>query len=184
MLGQSAISTVTCADSASVCVFQTAVGWVGIAGRGHVLSSLVFGYDTEGEALARFRPVLMAGGEIADWNPALRLRLQRYLGGDGPGDFQDVDTVVTESTPFAARVIAAVRSIPAGEVKSYAEVAAAAGSPKASRAVGNLMARNKIPLVIPCHRVVASGGRLGGFSAPRGLDMKSRLLELESAALT
>ena len=181
MLGQSAISSATCVDSASVCVFKTPVGWVGIAGTGDVLSSLVFGYDTEGEALARFRSMLMTGGEIADWNPALRIRLQKFLGGDGPGDFRDIDTVVTESTPFAARVIAAVRDIPAGKVKSYAEVAAAAGSPKASRAVGNLMARNKIPLVIPCHRVVASGGRLGGFSSPRGLDMKTRLLELEAA---
>jgi len=179
MLGQSAISAVTCADSTSVFVFPSAVGWVGIAGHGHVLRSVSIGYATQAECLGRFQEELAAGGDIADWNPALRTRIQNFLNGAGVDDFQDVDTVVTESTPFAARVIAAVRAIPAGQVKSYAEVASAAGSPKASRAVGNIMARNTIPLIIPCHRVVASGGRLGGYSSPRGLSMKTRLLELE-----
>ncbi|OAI53551.1 hypothetical protein AYO47_04555 [Planctomyces sp. SCGC AG-212-M04] len=179
MLGQSAISAATCVESLSVSVFPTDAGWVGIAGHGHVLKSLSIGYASQAECLARFQDDLAAGGEIADWNPALRNRIQKFLNGKGVDDFQDIDTVVTESTPFAARVIAAVRAIPAGEVKSYADIAAASGSPKASRAVGNIMARNTIPLVIPCHRVVASGGRLGGYSSPRGLSMKTRLLELE-----
>ncbi len=182
MLGQSAISPVTCVNSAAVCVFPTDIGWVGIAGRGQVLQSLVFGYDAQAEVLSRFQVELEDGGNIVDWNPTLRVRLQRFLGGQGSADFRDVDTVATESTPFAARVIAAVRNIPAGQVKSYAEVAAMSGSPKASRAVGNIMARNTIPLVIPCHRVVASGGRLGGFSSPQGLEMKTRLLRLEGFA--
>ena len=179
MLGQSAISAATCVDSVSVSVFRTNVGWVGIAGNGHVLKSLSIGHDSQAECLARFQEDLAAGGEIAEWNPRLRKRIERFLNGKGVDDFQDVDTVMTESTPFAARVIAAVRAIPAGQVMSYSDVAAASGSPKASRAVGNIMARNTIPLIIPCHRVVASGGRLGGYSSPRGLSMKTRLLELE-----
>ena len=182
MLGQSAISAATCAESVSVSVFRTDAGWVGIAGYGPVLKSLSIGDHSQAECLGRFQDDLAAGGEIDDWNPALRIRIQRFLNGKGVDDFQDVDTVATESTPFAARVIAAVRAIPVGQVKSYAEVAAASGSPKASRAVGNIMARNTIPLIIPCHRVVASGGRLGGYSSPRGLSMKTRLLALEGVS--
>jgi len=179
MLGQSAISAVTCAESVSISLFPTELGWVGMAGQGKVLRSLAIGEHSYAECLGRFQADLAEGGEIADWNPRLKKRIQRFLNGAGVDNFRDVETVVTESTPFAARVIAAVRAIPAGRVQSYSEVAAVAGSPKASRAVGNIMARNTIPLIIPCHRVVASGGRLGGYSSPRGLSMKTRLLALE-----
>ena len=180
MKGQSAISLRTCDESLSLSVFRTAIGWVGLAGHGEVLRSLVFGYDSQAEVLSRFSSELAANGTIRDWNPLLRKRLQSFLQGDGDASFKDVATVVTESTPFASKVIDAVKRIPPGRVKSYAEVAAAAGSPKASRAVGNIMARNTIPIIIPCHRVVASGGRLGGYSSPKGLSMKTRLLNLEA----
>ena len=180
-MGQSAFSPRTCDELLSISVFPTAIGWIGMAGEGDTLHSLVFGYDSQAEVLGRFRTEFEGDAEIRDWNPELRQRLQAFLKGDGNAGFKDVKTVETETTPFAARVIAAVRRIPAGKVKSYAEIAAAAGSPKASRAVGNIMARNTIPIIIPCHRVVASGGRLGGYSSPKGLDMKTRLLELEAA---
>jgi methylated-DNA-[protein]-cysteine S-methyltransferase len=62
---------------------------------------------------------------------------------------------------------------------TYGELAAKAGSPRAARAVGSCMARNRIPLVIPCHRVVPSGGRLGSFSAPGGSETKRRLIDME-----
>lgn len=179
-MGQSAFSPRTCDESLAVSVFSTAIGWVGLAGHGKVLCSLVFGYDSQAEVLSRFSSELAANAALADWNPALRKRLQSFLKGAGAGSFEDVATVVTESTPFASKVIDAVKRIPPGRVKSYAEVAAAAGSPKASRAVGNIMARNTIPIIIPCHRVVASGGRLGGYSSPKGLDLKTRLLNLEA----
>ncbi|WP_197453383.1 methylated-DNA--[protein]-cysteine S-methyltransferase [Caulifigura coniformis] len=157
------------------------MGWVGMAGEGLLLHSLVLGHSSQAECLARFQDLLASGAVIDDWNPELRTRVQRFLAGDVCDDFRDVETAVTESTPFASRVIAAVRRIPAGKVLSYTEVAAQSGSPRASRAVGNIMARNRIPLVIPCHRVVASGGRLGGYSSPQGLSMKTRLLQLEGA---
>ena len=80
-------------------------------------------------------------------------------------------------TPFTKRVYKAVLSIPLGEVRSYAWVARKAGKPKAARAVGQVLKRNPWPLIIPCHRVVASEGRLGGYS--RGLKKKMALLDLE-----
>jgi len=83
-----------------------------------------------------------------------------------------------EGTPFLRRVYEIVRHIPAGKTLSYGEVAAAAGSPGAARAVGAAMAKNRICLFIPCHRVVASSG-LGGWSGAGGLAQKQALLDLE-----
>jgi methylated-DNA-[protein]-cysteine S-methyltransferase len=82
-------------------------------------------------------------------------------------------------TPFRRRVWEALRRIPYGETRTYGEIAAAVGKPGAARAVGTANHHNPIPVVIPCHRVVGSGGRLCGFGG--GLDLKRRLLELEAA---
>ncbi|MFZ1684500.1 MAG: methylated-DNA--[protein]-cysteine S-methyltransferase [Candidatus Zixiibacteriota bacterium] len=79
-------------------------------------------------------------------------------------------------TPFQRQVLKEVAAIKYGSTRSYGEIARRIGSPGASRAVGTVNARNRIPLVIPCHRVVASGG-LGGYGG--GLDMKRKLLTLE-----
>lgn len=181
-MGQSASQAANHREFRAVWAFPTELGWFGIAGRGDVLDGLTFGHSSQTEVLARLKSILAEGATVRDWNPELRARIVRFAksGGD---DFTDVETIETEATPFASRVIAAVRRIPAGATRSYAEVASAAGSPKAARAVGNIMARNPIPIIIPCHRVTASGGRIGGYSAPRGLDMKRQLLALEASAV-
>jgi methylated-DNA-[protein]-cysteine S-methyltransferase len=70
-------------------------------------------------------------------------------------------------------------SIPFGEVRTYRWLAQKIGNPRALRAVGSANARNRWPVVIPCHRIVGSDGHLTGFSAPGGLDLKARLLKLE-----
>ncbi len=80
------------------------------------------------------------------------------------------------STPFRARVLATVRRIPPGRVATYGDVAAAAGSPRASRAVGNIM-RDCRSAAVPCHRVIAAGGQLGGYGG--NLQMKRELLRAE-----
>jgi methylated-DNA-[protein]-cysteine S-methyltransferase len=80
-------------------------------------------------------------------------------------------------TPFQKLVLELVRSIPCGEFRTYGQVSLQAGLLKGARAVGGVMRANRTPLVIPCHRVLAAGGKLGGFSG--GLDMKRYLLELE-----
>ena len=84
-----------------------------------------------------------------------------------------------KAPPFHAKVLGAVAKIPYGETRTYGEIARAVKNPGASRAVGTANACNKIPIIIPCHRVVASHG-LGGYGG--GLDMKKYLLRLESAA--
>jgi len=83
--------------------------------------------------------------------------------------------------PFARRVLRATSQIPYGGVLSYADVAADAGSPRGFRAAGNALGANPIPIVVPCHRVLRSGGALGGYGG--GLERKRFLLELEGAPL-
>ncbi|MBX3441042.1 MAG: MGMT family protein [Planctomyces sp.] len=144
------------------------------------MECLTFGHGSRSEALSALRDRLAGDEPVKDWNPGLRKRLERYAAGRSD-DFADVRTRETEGTDFASRVIRSVRSIAPGATLSYADVAALAGSPKAARAVGNIMARNPIPIIIPCHRVTGARGSLGGYSAPQGLDMKQRLLRLEQA---
>ncbi len=81
-------------------------------------------------------------------------------------------------SPFHRQVLAAARRIPYGKTATYGELAARIGRPKAARAIGRAMARNPVPLLVPCHRVTAAGGALGGFGG--GLKMKRRLLALEA----
>lgn len=83
--------------------------------------------------------------------------------------------------PFEQEVLAALRRIPTGEVRTYGEIARAVGQPGSARAVGTACARNPVPLLIPCHRVVRSDGGLGGYSLTGGVGLKRRLLESEGA---
>lgn len=94
----------------------------------------------------------------------------------------DLDLDWSLITPFARRVLRMTAAIPYGGHLSYAEVAAEAGSPRGARAAGNALGSNPIPIVIPCHRVLHSGGGIGGYGG--GLDRKRYLLELEQGTLT
>lgn len=85
-------------------------------------------------------------------------------------------------TPFEHHVWEELARIPYGETRSYGEIAARIGNPKAARAVGQANNKNRIPILIPCHRVVQSGGKLGGYAS--GMEIKKRLLELENAHAT
>ena len=84
---------------------------------------------------------------------------------------------------FAGRVLRALAEVPHGQTTTYGELAVRIGSPKAARAVGNILARNPLPIIIPCHRVVTAGGGLGGFSGPGGTSLKRHLLLLENIEL-
>jgi methylated-DNA-[protein]-cysteine S-methyltransferase len=105
-------------------------------------------------------------------------RLERYAAGEKVS-FADVSLDLSHLTSFQQRVVRACRKIGRGKTKTYGDLAAAVGAPGAARAVGSVMAKNRLPIIVPCHRVVASGGSLGGFSAPTGLTLKQRMLALE-----
>ncbi len=104
---------------------------------------------------------------------------QAYLAGENV-DLQEYPVYIESVSPFERAVLKATRQIPKGRVLTYSALAAQIGRPRAARAVGNALAKNPIPLFIPCHRVVGKEG-IGGFSS--GLDVKAKLLQLEGISL-
>jgi len=107
-------------------------------------------------------------------------KLAAYLAGRATLEDVEIDTCLM--TAFQKKVLLELRDVPYGSVVTYGELAHRIGKPGAARAVGGALARNPIPLVLPCHRVIASDGSLGGFSSPEGVAAKARLLALEGAA--
>lgn len=105
----------------------------------------------------------------------VRRELDQYFAGERRGFDLRLDWRLT--TGFVNRVLRETARIPFGQTRSYAEMATAAGSPRAFRAAGSALGANPIPIVVPCHRVLRSGGALGGYGG--GLDVKRRLLTLE-----
>jgi methylated-DNA-[protein]-cysteine S-methyltransferase len=162
-------------------LFSARLGWFGIAWGDQGLAALTFGHQDRNQARSALGRLGTLGKPSACGNDALielAVRLRAYC--DGHWDsFLDVPLDLRDLTDFQRRVSLACRQIPWGETRTYGELASRIGSPRAARAVGSVMARNRLPIVIPCHRVLGSGGRLGGYSAPGGLDMKQRLLRLE-----
>lgn len=109
-------------------------------------------------------------------------KIRLHLG----GEVQDLRTVavdLSDATPFFRQIYEATREIPPGQTRTYGEIAKAVGQPAAAQEVGQAMAKNPVPIIVPCHRVSAAGGKLGGFSAPGGPATKARLLALEGASV-
>jgi methylated-DNA-[protein]-cysteine S-methyltransferase len=121
------------------------------------------------------------GDGTADGNGSpLLAEAARQLAAYFAGELRDFDLpLAPQGSPFEARVWAAMQTIPYGKTRSYGDLASMVGS--AARAVGRACGRNPIPIVIPCHRVLAKGGGLGGYSGDGGLATKQRLLALEGA---
>lgn len=149
-------------------------------GDGNRVFALTFGHSTPVQVRLQLesKAGLRNDSPDSDWSPDLRERLQAYALG-AVVDFSDVEVDIRGLTTFRKNVVRALREVGYGQTVSYSELAALAGSPKAARAVGTAMSSNRVPIIVPCHRVVAEGQKLGGFSAPSGLSMKQRLLELE-----
>ncbi|HVU86954.1 MAG TPA: methylated-DNA--[protein]-cysteine S-methyltransferase [Pirellulales bacterium] len=160
-------------------VFPSALGWIAILGRGDVVQRVTFGHDSPQQAMTALEEGALEPRNSRAWNPRLVARLQAFIE-HGKDDFRDVPVDLGSCTTFQRRVLEACRRIPYGRTMSYGELAAAAGYPRAARAVGSVMANNQFSLIVPCHRVLAAGGRLGGYSNRLGLAMKKRLLALEA----
>jgi len=155
----------------------TAFGWVAIAAstQGLVAVSLPQADETTSiqEILARC-PQAQPG--LSPLLLQLQNKLQRYFQGE-PVTFEE-PLDFRGTTAFQQRVWLATRAIPRGQTRTYGQLAAQVGSPKAARAVGQALARNPWPVIVPCHRVVGHDGQLTGFGG--GLEMKQRLLALET----
>jgi methylated-DNA-[protein]-cysteine S-methyltransferase len=107
-------------------------------------------------------------------------RVARLLAGEAV-DLSAIPLDLSAADEFEQRVYAVTRAIPRGEVRTYGDVAAAIGAPGAARAVGTALGRNPVPIIVPCHRVLAAQGKSGGFSAPGGTATKFRMLAIEGA---
>lgn len=152
------------------CVYQSPIGPLLIAGDGEALRYIFF--PRNGKPAKPERGwVESATGPVAQTVEQLR----EYFAGQR----REFDLpLAVEGTQFQQTVWRALQEIPYGETISYGELARRVGNPKASRAAGSANGKNRIPIVIPCHRVIAAGGKLGGFGG--GLPVKQALLKLEA----
>jgi methylated-DNA-[protein]-cysteine S-methyltransferase len=155
-------------------VFLTAAGWMGLRCSSEGLQRVLLPRRSASEVHALLGPGAL---EDPDACAGLRERLRSYFSGRR-ADFPDV-LDLSGATPFQRRVWEAARLIPHGETRSYRWLASQIGRPQAARAVGQALGKNPLPVIVPCHRVTASGG-LGGFSG--GIAMKKRLLKLEAGS--
>lgn len=162
-------------------LFVSELGRIAIVGSDGRLARLLFGFESERDAWEAVERSGVTCQRTRRWSPTLRRRLVDFARGV-PQDFTDVELDLEPYAGFARDVLLACSRIPWGATRTYGELAALCGAPGAARAVGNVMASNRFPLVVPCHRVVAANGRLGGFSAPQGVAMKRRLLGLETSS--
>ena len=174
------------------CLFETALGTCGIAWReaeGEGGPPAVTRLQLpDGSAAATEARIACGRGARGPAAPppqivALIDKVRQHLSGQ-PQDFRQVLLDLGGLDSFACQVYAAAREIPAGQTRTYGELARAIGQPGAAQAVGRALGGNPVPIIIPCHRIVAAGGKPGGFSAYGGLTTKARLLEIEGAALT
>lgn len=163
------------------CIFPSPHGWVGLVGSDQGLARLTL-KPTPEETLESLDADHWpdADPEEAIFAQA-RQCLERYFAGEVAA-LAELELDLTDAPPFYAAAWDACRAIPAGETRSYAWLAAAAGRPGAARAAGQAMAKNRLALVIPCHRVIGSSGDLHGYGAG-GLAVKAQLLAMERAAV-
>lgn len=167
------------AERVRLVMFPSELGWMAALETEEGLAQLVFGGENPASACGRLDISLAAQAVVAPRMPPWVQRLQAYAAGRKV-DLRAIPLALPASlTPFQQRVLQLCREVSYGEVATYGQLAARAGSPRAARAVGNVMAANRVPIVVPCHRVVPAGGQLGRYSAPGGGRTKLRLLEME-----
>jgi len=166
-------------------LFDTAIGDCAVAWNVRGLAGVWLPETSGAEELRR--TVLRRHPQAREESPPATVadivrRIGALLAGSGV-DFADA-VLDLEGVPEShRRVYAAVRTLPPGVTRTYGEIARLIAQPGAAQVVGQAMAANPWPLVVPCHRVVAAGGANGGFSAPGGVDTKLRLLAIEGATL-
>lgn len=166
-----------------IALFDTPLGRCGIAWGERGL--LAVQLPERDDAATRARLVRRAPGARGDALPPPSVAdAMRAIAALLRGERSDLSGIVLDLAqvePFARAVYDAARAIPPGETRSYGALAAALGEPDAAREVGRALARNPFAIVVPCHRVVAAGGRPGGFSVRGGVALKLRLLAIEGA---
>jgi methylated-DNA-[protein]-cysteine S-methyltransferase len=157
-------------------VFETTAGWIGLRGSEKGLSRATLPRPSaEGAVIALGREVLNLAFSMEFFKPVIDQYIA-YFQGQKVRFIERLD--LSSHTPFQRAVWKATQDIPYGKTQSYGEIARIIDKPAASRAVGQALGRNPLLIIIPCHRVLASDGSLGGFGG--GLELKRHLLDLEA----
>jgi len=159
-------------------IIDTELGKIGLVGSAAGLRRIILPQSSPGVV----QGLIVQGfpGAVADPNPFgdLPWRLGRYLKGEQVSFNDKLD--LNGTSTFKRAVWVATRAIPYGQSRSYGWIARQIGNPGALRAVGQALAKNPLPIVVPCHRVIGKDGSLTGFEG--GLEMKRRLLEIEASS--
>lgn len=162
-------------------IFNTAAGHCVIAWSQDAVCrfQLPVGTPAEAERFLLRRVQSAPGAEPSAFIRPVMDKVKAYFAGDHV-EFADTVLDIESKNDFFSKVYSKVQQLPWGQVTTYGALAKELGAgPEAARDVGQAMAGNPVPLLIPCHRVLAAGGKLGGFSAPGGVNVKKRMLELE-----
>ena len=164
------------------CVFETVIGWAGLAwGEAGLIGAHLPERDpgiVRESFKRRFSGVLES--EPSPAITAIAADIQALLRGEKP-DLLDAELDMRRVPEFYAKVYAIARAIPPGETLTYGEIAVQLGDRLLAQQVGVALGKNPWPIVVPCHRVTAAGGKLGGFSARGGAMTKLKLLDIEGA---
>jgi methylated-DNA-[protein]-cysteine S-methyltransferase len=166
----------------SYCLFATAIGTCGIAWGARGVTGVSLPEGDELRLRRRFKS-RFPGAEEAQPSPAIAgmiKRVQALLLGEGD-DLHDIVLDDAEVPVFNKRVYDIARRIPPGATRTYGDIAKELGDSLLAREVGQALGRNPFPIIVPCHRVLAAGGKTGGFSAAGGLETKFRMLAIEHA---
>jgi O-6-methylguanine DNA methyltransferase len=165
-------------------LFDTAIGGCSVAWGERGVAGVQLPEAGASETRARMLQRFPAAGEAVPPPEMQRIidRIAALLRGEA-SDLSTIALDMGEVPAFHRRVYEAARAIPPGMTLSYGEIAARVGTPGAARAVGQALGRNPFPIIVPCHRVLAAGGKIGGFSAQGGIATKRRMLAIEGARL-
>lgn len=166
-------------------IFETAGGFCGIAWNNVGITRFQLP-TSKAESTERLLLRRIPGAKPATPTPAITdavAAVNRYFQGE-PTDFSAIKLDLTGQDPFFKQIYDAARQIGWGHTTTYGALAKQLGAgPEAARDVGEAMAKNPVALIIPCHRVLAAGNKIGGFSAPGGSSSKQRMLGLEGVSL-
>jgi methylated-DNA-[protein]-cysteine S-methyltransferase len=163
-------------------LFDTPIGSGGVAWSDHGIVGVQLPEPDASKVLARLRRQFPGATESSPSPPIQRAieAMTALLRGE-PTDLAGVTLDMDGVPRFERQVYDVTRTIRFGETLSYGQIASRLGDPRLARDVGQALGRNPFPLVVPCHRVLAAGGKLGGFSARGGVATKQRLLDIEQA---
>jgi len=163
-------------------IFKTKWGYFGLVGTEYALCRT----QLPGPKREKIKSLLLKNMPAAQFDKSLFTSLQEQITAYFEGscvDFRTVPVVLYGFSSFFGSVLSACRNIEFGRTLSYSGLAKKTGRPAAARAVGGALAKNPLPLIIPCHRITRSDGKIGGFSAIGGKDLKAKLLKHEQVAL-